>query len=64
MLSILLDAFLIEVYPFYSIVFAYLYYRGLLLGVDLTVARGYAPPSLDVCLPYDVYILGGSLGVS
>jgi hypothetical protein len=58
-LYILLDTFLIEIYPFYSIVFAYLCYRGLLLGVDLTVARGYALPSLDVCLPYNICILGG-----
>jgi hypothetical protein len=40
-------------------VFARLYYRGPLLGVDLAVARKYKPPSVDVCLPYDVYILGG-----
>ena len=40
-------------------VFAYLYYRELLLGVVLAVAREYEPPSFDVCLPCDIYILGG-----
>jgi hypothetical protein len=40
-------------------VFAYLYYRGPLLGVDLAVTREYKPPSVDVCLPYDICILGG-----
>jgi hypothetical protein len=56
---ILLNAFLIEVFPLYSIVFAYSYYRGLLLGVVLVDARKCEPPSFDVCLPYDIYILGG-----
>src|ERR1700728_1012237 len=58
-LYILLDAFLIEVFPLYSVVFARLYYRGPLLGVDLAVARECKPLSVDVCLPYDAYILGG-----
>jgi hypothetical protein len=40
-------------------VFAHLYYRGPLLGVDLAVARECEPPSVNVCLPYDIYILGG-----
>jgi hypothetical protein len=40
-------------------VFAYLYYRGPLLGVDLAVARECEPPSVDVCLPCDACILGG-----
>jgi len=55
----LLDAFLIEVFPLYSVVFAYSCCRGLLLGVVLAVAREYKPPSFDVCLPCDVGILGG-----
>jgi hypothetical protein len=38
-LCILLDAFLIEVFPLYGVVFARLYYGGPLLGVDLAVAR-------------------------
>jgi len=42
-------------------VFARLYYRGLLLGVVLAVARKYKPPLFNVWLPYDIYILGGSL---
>jgi hypothetical protein len=50
------------VFPLYSIVFAYLYYRGLLLGVDLAVTREYEPPSVNVCLPCDVCILGGFSG--
>jgi hypothetical protein len=58
-LYILLDAFLIEVFPLYSVVFARSYYRGLLLGVVLVDARECEPPSLNVCLPYDTYILGG-----
>ena len=40
-------------------VFAHLYYRGPLLGVDLAVARECEPPSVDVCLPCDAYISGG-----
>jgi hypothetical protein len=47
------------VFLLYSVVFACLYYRGPLLGVDLAVARECEPPSVDVCLPCDVYILGG-----
>ena len=58
-LYILLDAFLIEVFPLYSIVFTYSYYRGPLLGVVLVDARECEPPSFDVCLPYNAYILGG-----
>jgi hypothetical protein len=41
------------------VVFAYLCYRGPLLGVDLAVARECEPPSVDVCLPCDACILGG-----
>jgi hypothetical protein len=40
-------------------VFAYSCYRGLLLGVVLVDARECEPPSFDVYLPYDIYILGG-----
>ena len=40
-------------------VFAHLCYRGPLLGVDLAVTRECEPPSVDVCLPCDAYILGG-----
>ena len=58
-LYILLDAFLIEVFPLYGVVFARLYYRGPLLGVDLAVTRKCEPPSVDVCLPYDACISGG-----
>ena len=58
----MLDAFLIEVFPLYSVVFARLYYRGPLLGVDLAVARECELPSVDVCLPCDAYILGGFSG--
>jgi hypothetical protein len=47
------------VFPLYSVVFALFYYRGLLLGVDLAVARECEPPSVDVCLPCDACILGG-----
>jgi hypothetical protein len=62
-LYILLDAFLIEVFPLYSVVFAYPCYRDLLLlGVGLAVARDCVPPSSHVYLPCDVYILGGFLG--
>jgi len=55
----LLDAFLIEVFPLYGIVFARSYYRGPLLGVVLVVARECEPPSFDMCLPCDIGILGG-----
>jgi len=48
-----------EVFPLYSVVFAHLYYRGPLLGVVLAVARKYKPPSFNVWLRCDAYILGG-----
>jgi len=41
------------------VAFARLCCGGLLLGVVLAVARECEPPSFDVCLPCDVYILGG-----
>jgi hypothetical protein len=41
------------------VVFARLYYRGPLLGVDLAVTRECEPPSVDVYLPCDACILGG-----
>jgi len=56
---ILLDAFLIEVFPLYSIVFAHSCYGGPLLGVVLAVVRECELPSFDICLPCDVGILGG-----
>ena len=62
-LYILLDAFLIEVFPLYSMVFTRSYYRGPLLGVVLVDARECEPPSLDVCLPCNACISGDSLGV-
>ena len=49
-------------FPLYSVVFARLYYRGPLLGVDLAVTRECEPLSVDVCLPCDAYILGGFSG--
>jgi tRNA U34 5-methylaminomethyl-2-thiouridine-forming methyltransferase MnmC len=58
-LCILLDAFLIEVFPLCGVVFARSYCGGLLLGVVLVDARECKPPSLDVCLPCDACILGG-----
>ena len=58
-LYILLDAFLIEVFPLYSVVFARSYCGGLLLGVVLAVARECEPPSFDVCLPCNAGISGG-----
>jgi len=58
-LYILSDAFLIEVFPLYSVVFAYLCYGGLLLGVVLAVARECKPLLFDVCLTYNTCILGG-----
>jgi len=58
-LCILLDAFLIKVFPLCGVVFARLYCRGPLLGVVLAVARECEPPSFDVCLPCDACILGG-----
>jgi len=58
-LYILLDTFLIEIFPLCGVVFARFYYRGPLLGVVLAVARECEPPSFDVCLPYDAGILGG-----
>src|SRR6266576_5503676 len=61
-LYILLDTFLIEVFPLYSVVFARLCCRGPLLGVDLAVVRECEPPSVDVCLPCDACILGGFSG--
>jgi len=61
-LYILLDAFLIEVFPLYSVVFACSCYRGPLLGVVLVVAREYEPPLFNVCLPCNAGILGGFSG--
>jgi len=61
-LYILLDAFLIEVFLLYSMVFARLCCGGLLLGVVLAVAYEYEPPLFDVCLPCDACILGGFSG--
>jgi len=58
-LYILLDAFLIEVFLLYSMVFARFYYGGLLLGVVLAVARKYKPLLFNVCLPCNAGILGG-----
>jgi len=58
----LLDAFLIEVFPLYSVVFARLYYGGPLLGVDLAVARECEPPSrrrvppCDACISGDLWV--------
>ena len=49
-------------FPLYSVVFARLYCGGPLLGVDLAVPRECEPPSVNVCLPYDAYILGGFSG--
>ena len=43
-------------------VFAYLYYRGLLLGVVLVVTHKCKPPLFNVCLPYNICILGGFSG--
>ena len=61
-LCILLDAFLIEIFPLYSVVFAHSCCGGLLLGVVLAVARKCEPLSFDVCLPCDAGILGGFSG--
>ena len=58
-LYILLNAFLIKVFLFYNMVFTRFYYKGLLLGVVLVDAREYKLPSLNICLPCDIYILGG-----
>ena len=43
----------------YNIVFARPYYRGLLLGAVLVDTRKCELPSFNICLPYDIYILGG-----
>ena len=43
-------------------VFACFHYRGLLLGVDLAVACECELPLFNVCLLYDIYILGGFFG--
>jgi len=61
-LYILLDTFLIEVFPLYGVVFARSCCGGLLLGVVLVVARECKPLSFDVCLPCDAGILGGFSG--
>ena len=57
-LYILLNAFLIEVFPLYSIVFAHLYYRGPLLGIILAVIHKCEPPLFNIYLPYNIYISG------
>ena len=58
-LYILLDTFLIKVFPLYSLVFAHFYYGGPFLGVVLVDVREYKLPLFHVCLFYDVYISGG-----
>lgn len=58
-LCILLNAFSIEVFPLYGMVFAHSYCGGPLLGVFLAVARECELPSFDVCLPCDACISGG-----
>ena len=58
-LYILLDTFLIEVFPLCGVVFAYSYCGGPLLGVVLAVAREYKPLLFDMCLPCNAGILGG-----
>ena len=55
----MLDAFLIEIFPLYGMVFACFCYGGLLLGVVLVVTRKYELLLFDMCLPCDVGILGG-----
>jgi len=40
-------------------VFARFYYGGLLLGMVLAVTHKCKPPSFNICLPYDIGILGG-----
>jgi len=56
------DAFLIEVFPLYNVVFARFCCGGLLLGVVLAVARKCEPLSFNICLPCDVGILEGFSG--
>jgi len=56
------DAFLIEIFLLCGVVFARFYYRGLLLGVVLAVARECELLLFNVCLPYDAGILGGFSG--
>ena len=58
-LYILSDAFLMEVFPLYSVVFARSYCGGLFLNMVLAVARECEPLSFDMCLPCDAYISGG-----
>ena len=58
----MLDAFLIEVFLLYSVVFTRSCYRGLLLGVVLAVIRKCKLLSFNVCLPCDIGILGGFSG--
>jgi len=58
-LYILLDAFLIEVFPLYGVVFTRSYYGGPLLGMVLAVARKCELLLFDVYLPCDAGILGG-----
>ena len=57
-LYILLNAFFIGVFLLYSIVFVYPYYMGLFLGIVLVVARKCELLLFNVCLPYNIYILG------
>ena len=61
-LYILLNAFLIKVFPLYSVVFAHSCYRGPFLGVVLVDTRKCKPPLFHIYLPCDVYILGEFFG--
>ena len=64
-LYILLDAFLIRVFPLSSVVFARpcCCCGGLLLGIGLAVAHDCVPPSFHLCLPCNACILGDYQGV-
>ena len=58
-LYILLNAFLIKVFLFYSVVFARSCCKGPLLGVVLVDARKCKLLSFNICLPCDACISGG-----
>ena len=61
-LYILSNAFLIKVFPFYSMVFTRSYYKGLLLGIVLVDAHKYKLLLFDIYLLYNTYISGGFSG--
>ena len=62
-LCILSDAFLIDIFPLFSVVFARPYYGESLLGMVLAVVCDCVLLLFYICLPYNACISGDYQGV-